>query len=78
MYDIADQPTREILSHLRHDLVKHLDIPRPGATMTRAGWEVLERRLYSEETGIVALGRTWTHALRQAWRTRALKVQVER
>jgi hypothetical protein len=35
-----------MISHLRHDLIKHLDIPKEGGTMSRPSWEVLRRRLY--------------------------------
>ena len=66
-HDVRDLDS--MISHLRHDLIKHLDIPQPNAPLTRAGWEVLLRRLYSDPTGLVPMGRTWAQRLRQAWRS---------
>ncbi len=53
------------LAHLRHDLIKHLDIPRANANMTRAAWQVLGRRLYSEHVGVVSMGQEWLGRLRK-------------
>lgn len=42
----------EMAQLLRHDLVKHLDIPDPGAPLSDAAAQVLARRLFDSATGI--------------------------
>jgi DNA-binding NtrC family response regulator len=54
-----------MISHLRHDLIKHLDIPKEGGTMSRPSWEVLRRRLYGEHVGVVNTGWEWISRLRR-------------
>jgi len=68
----TEQKDAELVSHLRHDLIKHLDIPKAHSRMTRSGWDVLLRRLYAGETGVVALGAQWTRRLEDAWGGRPL------
>lgn len=65
----------ELLSHLRHDLIKHLDIPTPGDTLSTAAWEVLQRRLFSNPTGVVTMGHDWTLRLKRAWSDHPLMIE---
>ena len=42
----------EMARRLRHDLIKHLDIPAPGAPLSDAAAQVLARRLFDSGTGM--------------------------
>lgn len=47
---------RDIAQRLRHDLLKHLDMPTPGQILNQAEANWLVQRLYAPKTGTLVLG----------------------
>ncbi|MBQ9394718.1 MAG: sigma-54-dependent Fis family transcriptional regulator [Proteobacteria bacterium] len=54
----------EMARRVRHDLIKHLDIPEPDRVLTADEVRVLYRRLFDSATGLSRLGAVWGYKLR--------------
>lgn len=52
---------KELVAHMRHDLIKHLDLPDPDRSMGLSEWQFLLRKLYDANSGITALAPVWVH-----------------
>ncbi len=54
----------EMARRVRHDLIKHLDIPSPGQWLSDAEARVLLRRLFDSANGICRMAAIWGFKLR--------------
>ena len=54
----------EMARRVRHDLIKHLDIPAPGQMLSEAEARVLLRRLFDSANGICQMATVWSFRLR--------------
>ena len=61
----------EMARRIRHDLIKHLDIPEPERELDVNEAHVLIRRLFDSGTGISRLGAVWGFKLRrdEGWKS---------
>ena len=61
----------EMARRIRHDLIKHLDIPAPDRELDVNESHVLLRRLFDSGTGISRLGAVWGFKLRrdEGWKS---------
>jgi len=57
---------REMARRLRHDLIKHLDIPNADTPLTLPEAQVLLRRLYEPNAGLCKMGEVWVFKIRQS------------
>ena len=55
----------EMAKRLRHDLIKHLDIPKPGARLSDAEISFLLQRLFDSGTGSCKMAAVWGFKLRK-------------
>ena len=55
----------EMARRVRHDLIKHLDIPSNGQILSEAEAHVLLRRLFDSGTGICKMAEVWGFKLRR-------------
>lgn len=55
----------EISQRVRHDLIKHLEIPEPGQKLDSVAAGVFLRRLYDSASGICAMCKIWGFKLRK-------------
>ncbi|MDX9724724.1 MAG: sigma 54-interacting transcriptional regulator, partial [Myxococcota bacterium] len=49
----------ELLAKLRHDTLKHLDLPAREQALDELSWALLLRRIYDPQQGMLAKGRQW-------------------
>lgn len=68
----CDKPMlpQEMARRLRHDLIKHLDIPQPGQELDLGASRVFLRRLFDSATGLCKTAAVWGFKFRRddAWK----------
>lgn len=68
----CDKPMlpQEMARRLRHDLIKHLDIPQPGQELELGASRVFLRRLFDSATGLCKTAAVWGFKFRRddAWK----------